>query len=91
MKNDSRLASLLNQLAPRAAVGDAPVAEGLAATQEKPRLCIICTVWYYLTHAQHEGDRFNHGWPMNGSWHPPEVVLVSVYCDEKDKDEVHPH
>lgn len=99
-KNDSRLASLLRQLAPgaerehaRAAGGNAPVgsAEGVAAMQEKPRLCIICTVWYYLTHAQHEGDRFNHGWPMNGSWHHPEVELVSVYCDQKDKKEVHPH
>ena len=93
--NNQRLEALLRALAPdaRAAVcSGAPAAAGdVAATQDKPRLCIICTVWYYLTHAQHEGDRFNHGWPMNGSWHHPEVELVSVYCDQKDNTEVHPH
>ena len=45
---------------------------------EKPKLAIICTVWYYLTHGQHEGDRFNHGYPMHGKWHDPEVELVSI-------------
>jgi hypothetical protein len=48
------------------------------AGAEKPKLAIICTVWYYLTHGQHEGDRFNHGYPMHGKWHDPEVELVSI-------------
>jgi hypothetical protein len=55
----------------------------------KPRLAIICTVWYYLTHAQHEGDRFNHGWPMNGEWHEPQVELVSIYADQKGREDTH--
>jgi hypothetical protein len=35
-----------------------PQPQPAAAEKPKPKLAIICTVWYYLTHAQHEGDRF---------------------------------
>ena len=73
------------------AVAAPGVAVAAAAAKPKPKLAIICTVWYYLTHAQHEGDRFNHGWPMNGQWHDPEVELVSIFCDQKKEGEAHPH
>ena len=79
-----RLQSLLRHLSLPTASGITPAAEASSGEQEKPKLAIICTVWYYLTHAQHEGDRFNHGWPMNGAWHEPEVQLVSLYCDQCD-------
>jgi hypothetical protein len=92
---ERRLQSLLAQMAPvvpaAAAAAESAEPEQQEQQRPKPRLCIVCTVWYYLTHAQHEGDRFNHGWPMNGKWHDPEVELVSVYCDQKDQTEVHPH
>lgn len=83
---DSRLLQLGQHLAPPAGLA-AP--EPAAGVTDKPKLCIIATVWYYLSHAQHEGDRFNHGWPMNGKWHHPEVELVSVYVDQKPGDETH--
>ena len=80
---EPRLQSLLRHLSLPTASGITPAASAsTSGEQEKPKLAIICTVWYYLTHAQHEGDRFNHGWPMNGAWHEPEVQLVSLYCDQ---------
>ena len=77
---ERRLLALGQQLLPSPAAADA---------DEKPKLAIVCTVWYYLTHAQHEGDRFNHGWAMNGKWHQPEVELVSIYVDQRDPEGTH--
>ena len=70
-----RLSCLSSHLLPPTPGADAA---GAAAAGEKPKLAIICTVWYYLSHGQHEGDRFNHGYPMHGKWHDPEVELVSI-------------
>ena len=71
---------LLGHTPPQGAVDVISGAGAAADTSgvEKPKLAIICTVWYYLTHGQHEGDRFNHGYPMHGKWHDPEVELVSI-------------
>ena len=57
-----------------AACAPTPAGSGVAlAGPSHLRCCASCR--YYLSHAQHEGDRFNHGWPMNGKWHDPEVEL----------------
>ena len=77
MNAERRLCSLSRQLLPL------PTTTAAAALADedptgKPKLAIICTVWYYLTHGQHEGDRFNHGYPMHGKWQDPEVELVSI-------------
>jgi len=47
------------------------------------RLAIVTTIWRYLSHAQHMGDRFLIGYPINGRWHKPGIKVVSLYVDQK--------
>lgn len=47
------------------------------------RIAVITTVYRYLSHAQHIGDRFLVGYPRNGSWHKPDMKVVSLYVDQK--------
>jgi hypothetical protein len=47
------------------------------------RLAIITTVWRYLSHAQHMGDRFLVGYPHEGAWHHPDVEVVSLFVDQR--------
>ena len=49
----------------------------------RKRLAIITTIWRYLSHAQHMGDRFLVGYPWNGRWHRPEMDVVALYVDQK--------
>ena len=49
----------------------------------RKRLAIVTTVWRYLSHAQHMGDRFLVGYPWNGSWHKPAMDVVALYVDQK--------
>ena len=37
-------------------------------TQERKRVAIVATIWTYLSHAQHMGDRFLIGYPWEGRW-----------------------
>ena len=52
---------------------------------DRPRkkLAIVTTVWRYLSHAQHMGDRFLVGYPLRGRWHRPAMDVVSLYVDQK--------
>jgi len=54
-----------------------------AATQPRKRLAIVTTVWRYLSHAQHMGDRFLVGYPWNGCWHRPAMDVVALYVDQR--------
>jgi hypothetical protein len=47
------------------------------------RLAVIATVYKYLSHAQHIGDRFLVGYPYAGAWRKPAVKVVSLYVDQK--------
>lgn len=49
----------------------------------RKRLAIVTTVWRYLSHAQHMGDRFLVGYPWNGRWHRPEMDVISLCVDQK--------
>ena len=33
------------------------------------RIAIVTTIYRYLSHAQHMGDRFLVGYPHEGAWH----------------------
>lgn len=63
-----------------------------AAPSAKParrkRMAIVTTVWRYLSHAQHMGDRFLVGYPMNGRWHEPGLDVVSLYVDQTPKGDL---
>lgn len=55
-----------------------------AAESEAPlRLAIVTTVYRYLSHGQHIGDRFLVGYPHDGEWHKPNIKVVSLYVDQK--------
>lgn len=47
------------------------------------RIAIVTTIYRYLSHAQHMGDRFLIGYPINGRWHKPNMKVVSLYVDQK--------
>ena len=47
------------------------------------RIAIVATIYKYLSHAQHMGDRFLVGYPLAGKWHKPNVKVVSLYNDQK--------
>lgn len=44
---------------------------------------MITTVYRYLSHGQHMGDRFLVGYPHNGAWHMPGAKIVSLYVGQK--------
>jgi hypothetical protein len=47
------------------------------------RVAIITTIYRYLSHAQHMGDRLLAGYPFRGKWVKPDVKVVSLYVDQK--------
>jgi hypothetical protein len=47
------------------------------------RIAVVATVYRYLSHAQHIGDRFLVGYPRSGTWHKPDMKVVSLYVDQK--------
>ena len=51
------------------------------------RIAIVTTVWRYLSHAQHIGDRFLVGYPREGAWHRPDMKVVSLYVDQKPEND----
>ena len=65
----------------------ATVATAAAQTQPK-RLAIVATIYRYLSHAQHMGDRFLTGYPYGGAWHKPDLQVVSLYVDQKPEDDL---
>src|SRR5579885_3920841 len=63
----------------------------LAAAQQpgKPvRVAIITTIYRYLSHGQHIGDRFLVGYPREGRWHRPGMQVVSLYVDQKPEGDL---
>jgi hypothetical protein len=52
------------------------------------RIAIITTIYRYLSHAQHMGDRFLVGYPHKGKWHRPDMKVVSLYVDQKPEGDL---
>ena len=62
-----------------------------SAPPERPtrkRMAIVTTVWRYLSHAWHMGERFLVGYPINGKWHQPGLEVVSAYVDQTPEDDL---
>jgi hypothetical protein len=47
------------------------------------RIAVIGSIYRYLSHVQHIVDRFLVGYPHEGTWHRPEMKVVSLYVDQK--------
>jgi len=58
------------------------------ARSGRKRMAIVTTVWRYLSHAQHMGDRFLVGYPQQGKWHRPGIDVVSLYVDQKPEGDL---
>ena len=54
----------------------------------RKKMAIVTTEWRYLSHAQHMGDRFLVGYPLNGRWHEPGLQVVSLYVDQTPKGDL---
>jgi hypothetical protein len=60
----------------------------LAQTGQPKRIAIITTIYRYLSHGQHMGDRFLVGYPLEGEWHKPDMKVVSLYVDQKPEGDL---
>lgn len=49
---------------------------------KRPRLAAVVTSYKKLLHPQHVVDRFLDGYGWNGTYHRPEMDLVSLYVDQ---------
>ena len=72
------------------AAGTLPFVANLvpAAEPARKKIAIIASVWTYLSHAQHMGDRFLVGYPWKGKWHNPPIDVVSLYVDQRPKGDL---
>jgi hypothetical protein len=52
------------------------------------RVAMITTIYRYLSHGQHIGDRFLIGYPIDGTWHKPELHIVSLHVDQKPEGDL---
>ena len=52
------------------------------AQSERLRLALLTTVWGWRNHANHMGERFLSGYPVDGRWHRPAIDVVSVYVEQ---------
>ena len=61
-----------------------------AAPQPAPpkRIAIVATIYRYLSHGQHMGDRFLVGYPYGGVWQKPNIKVVSLYVDQKPEGDL---
>ena len=58
-------------------------AAAAAPQSQAKRIAIIATVYRLQSHAQHMGDRFLVGYPLDGAWRKPNLQVVSLYVDQK--------
>ena len=62
--------------------------KALAADKLPVRVAIVTTIYKYLSHGQHIGDRFLIGYPIDGEWHQPNAKVVSLYVDQKPEGDL---
>ncbi len=59
-----------------------------AEGNSRKKLAIVTTVFRWRSHGQHMGDRFLVGYPEDGKWHRPALDVVSMYVDQKPKEDL---
>ena len=52
------------------------------------RIAVIGSIYKYLSHVQHIADRFLVGYPYEGTWHKPDMQVVSLYIDQKPEGDL---
>ena len=56
--------------------------------ETRKRLALITNHWGWRSHANHMGERFLHGYPLDGKWHRPEMDIAGVYVDQIAEDDL---
>ena len=56
--------------------------------QKRKKLALITTIWEWRNHANHMGERFLNGYPLNGRWHRPEMDVAGVYVDQCSEEDL---
>ncbi len=69
-------------------LGSLAAAAAMAQGRPPVRIAIVTTIYKYLSHGQHIGDRFLIGYPIDGEWHQPNVKVVSLYVDQKPEGDL---
>lgn len=66
-----------------ASAGAAALAGATSAqAPSRKKLAVITNIWTDRSHAWHMAERFLHGYPIGGSWHQPQLQVVSAYVDQ---------
>lgn len=52
------------------------------------RICVVGSIYKYLSHVQHMADRFLIGYPNKGAWHRPDMKVVSLYIDQRPEGDL---
>lgn len=79
----------MENLTRRSFIGSAALGTAAFAQQSGPkRIAIVTTIYRYLSHGQHIGDRFLVGYPIDGGWHKPDMKVVSLYVDQKPEGDL---
>lgn len=53
------------------------------ATTKRPKLAAVVTAYRRMLHPQHVVDRFLDGYGWNGTYHYPQMDVVSLYIDQR--------
>ena len=72
----------------RTFLGTAAASIAAGQSGEPRRIAIVTTIYRYLSHAQHMGDRWMVGYPVDGEWHKPNAKVVSLYVDQKPEGDL---
>jgi len=60
---------------------------GADSAAPRKKIALVTTLWEYLSHGQHMGDRFLVGFPLNGRWQRPRVDVASAFvAQRRDND-----
>jgi len=51
---------------------------------KRPKLAAVVTAYKRMLHPQHIVDRFTEGYGVNGTFHHPEMDVVSLYVDQRE-------
>ena len=56
------------------------------SAQKRKKLALVTTIWGWRNHANHMGERFLNGYPLNGKWHRPEMDVAGAYVHQRPAD-----
>ncbi len=56
--------------------------------QKRKKLALVTTIWGWRNHANHMGERFLNGYPLNGKWHRPEIDVAGVFVEQRPEGDL---